>query len=241
VIDTHCHLLPKLDDGPANPRASLALAAGLSRSGVTLVLCTPHFSSRYPTDQLEALEAEASLMRLLEAEGVELELALAAEISPERAVTADDDDLLARSIAERFLLVELLSDTPAVSVAAICERVETLGLAPILAHPERCRVLRRSFTPLDEARRGGALVQVVATSLLGRWGGDVAAAAWRLVDTGRADLVGSDAHHRGHATVLHDAAGLIESRLGESVRHELVERRPKLVVSGVHPQAVGSA
>lgn len=238
MIDTHCHLLPQLDDGPASDRAALALASGLAESGVTLVLCTPHYSSRFPTDQLEALQREAALVRLLEGEGVSLELALAAEVSPERAVATDDDQLLARGISGRFLLVELLSDTPAVTLATICNRLGKLELVPIFAHPERCRALGRDLAPLDDARREGALVQVVATSLLGRWGAEIESVAWRLVDTGRADLIASDAHHRRHGSALLRAATLVGDRLGESTRDELTEHRPRLIVSGIHPDKV---
>jgi protein-tyrosine phosphatase len=235
MIDTHCHLLPELDDGPSSDGAALALAVGLERSGVKLVVCTPHFSSLYPTDTLEALRREATLVRMLESEGVSLELALAAEVSPGRAVGADDEQLTTRSISGRFLLVELLLDTPAVTLATICERLGKLDLVPIFAHPERCRALAKSLALLDEVRRKGALVQVVAPSLLGRWGVEVETVAWRLVDTGRADLLGSDAHHRGHGSALLRAAALVADRLGDSVRYELTERRPGLVVSGVHP------
>lgn len=235
MIDTHCHLLPELDDGPASDEAALALAVRLEQSGVTVVLCTPHYSSAFLTDRLEALSRESSLTRALEAEGVSLRIEVAAEVSPERAVAADDDELAARSISGSFLLVELLPDTPAVTLQTICERLERLNLVPIFAHPERCRALRRTLEPLDEARRRGALVQVVARSLLGRWGSEIQTVAWRLVDTGRTDLLASDAHHRGHGNALLRAATLVGDRLGDGVRQELTVRRPALVVAGVHP------
>jgi len=235
MIDTHCHLLPQLDDGPANDRAALTLASGLAASGVAFVLCTPHYSSRFPTDHLEALRREAALVRLLESEGVDLEIAVAAEVSPERAVAADPDELRTRSIAGRFVIVELLPDTPVVSLATISFTLAKLDLLPIFAHPERCRALARGFAPLDDVRRDGALIQVVATSLTGRWGAEIHATAWRLVDTGRADLIGSDAHHGRHGTVLRRAAELVEDRLGENTKRELTELRPKLIISGTHP------
>lgn len=236
MIDTHCHLLPALDDGPANERAALAVASAMAASGVSTVLCTPHFSTRYPTSHTDALRAESLLVRAFEEEGVRLEIALAAEVSPERAVSAHGDDLTVRSIGGRFLLVELLHDTPAVSLSTICQRLAGLDLLPIFAHPERCSALWRSTDPLDDARREGALVQVVATSLTGRWGTEVEAAAWRIVDTGRADLLASDAHHQRHATVLARAGRLVSDRLGDAVRDELTRRRPELVLAGLDPE-----
>lgn len=237
MIDTHCHLLPGLDDGPSSDDAAIALATRLAENGVSTVLCTPHYSSTFPTERGDALSRESDLVRLLESEGVSLELSLAAEVSPERAVAAPGEELRARSISGTFLLVELLPDTPPVTLATICERLATLDLRPILAHPERCRALARSLDPLDAARGDGALVQVVARSLLGRWGSDIQTVAWRLVDTGRADLLASDAHHRAHGTALLRAAALVGDRLGDGVRHELTERRPGLVLGGVHPEA----
>jgi protein-tyrosine phosphatase len=237
MIDTHCHLLPRLDDGPASDDAALALAMRFEECGVSTALCTPHYSTTFPTDRLDALARESELVRLLEAKGVRLDLALAAEVSPERAVTADADELLARSISGRFLLVELLPDTASPTLATVCDRLGKLELLPIFAHPERCRAMGRGFEPLDEARRRGALVQVVARSLLGRWGSDIETVAWRLVDTGRADLLASDAHHRGHGSLLLRAAELVGDRLGDSVRHELTEEGPRRLLSGVHPVA----
>jgi protein-tyrosine phosphatase len=237
MIDTHCHLLPGLDDGPTTEDGALALAARLAGSGVSTVLCTPHYSSRFPTQHRDALGCESTLVRLLETEGVDLELALAAELSPERAVAAPDEELTARSISGSFLLVELLPETAAITLATVCERLASLDLLPIFAHPERCRALARSLGPLDDARRRGALVQVVARSLLGRWGADIGTLAWRLVDTGRADLLASDAHHRGHGGALLSAAELVADRLGDGVRNELTVRRPGLVLAGIHPEA----
>ncbi|MDQ5820208.1 MAG: hypothetical protein M3540_02075, partial [Actinomycetota bacterium] len=81
---------------------------------------------------------------------------------------------------------------------------------------------------LDEAKAAGALVQVVAPSLSGRWGNDVWTAAWGLVENGVADLVASDAH-RASATSpqLASVAALIESRCGVERRRELTELAPR--------------
>jgi protein-tyrosine phosphatase len=236
MIDTHCHLLPELDDGPGSEDEAVQLARGLVASGITFALCTPHYSRRFPTEQVDVLERHQALAEALEQEEVGLEVGVAAEVSPELAISADPDELLARSVCQRFLIVELLPDTPAVALATIVVRVGELGLLPVFAHPERCRALRSRHGPIDEARSEGALTQVVATSLIGRWGDDIAGAAWRLVDTGRADLIASDAHHPGHRSMLLDAAELVENRLGGNMRRELTESRPGLAVRGIHPR-----
>ena len=42
MIDWHSHILPGVDDGPADIEQSVALAASLAASGFTEVYCTPH-------------------------------------------------------------------------------------------------------------------------------------------------------------------------------------------------------
>jgi protein-tyrosine phosphatase len=90
--------------------------------------------------------------------------------------------------------------------------------------------VQRHLGVLDPFRADGALLQVVAPSLLGRWGPEVEAAAWHLVDTGRADLLGSDAHStRRRRPHLSEVRDLIAERLGDGVLSELTERRPRLL------------
>jgi protein-tyrosine phosphatase len=233
VIDTHCHLLPGLDDGPAGETEALELARRLVEQGVRHVLCTPHYSSLFPTDHERALQQLHAFEPLLRSEEVPLTISLAAEIGPGFAASAPFEELLRRTIERRFALIEITSETSPSALPAIRDRFEEAGIRIILAHPERCRALHRHPAAFDPLRADGALLQVVAPSLLGRWGRGVEHAAWRLVDTGRADLLGSDAHgtarRRPH---LREVCDLIDERLGAGVVSELTERGPASVLDG---------
>jgi protein-tyrosine phosphatase len=233
VIDTHCHLLPALDDGPRHEADAVALARELSAQGVKRVLCTPHYSSLFQTRHADAQERLRALAPVLRSEGVDLEISLAAEIGPAFAVSAPLDELLDRSIRGRFALIEVLGDTSPTGLMAIRERLGAAGLELVLAHPERCRAVQRRLGVLDPLRADGVLLQVVAPSLIGRWGPEVETTAWHLIDTGRADLLGSDAHStRRRRPHLAEACELVAARLGEGVVAELTERRPRLVLDG---------
>ncbi|HKG09694.1 MAG TPA: CpsB/CapC family capsule biosynthesis tyrosine phosphatase [Gaiellaceae bacterium] len=233
MIDTHCHLLPALDDGPRHEADGVLLARELAAQGVRRVLCTPHYSRLFPTSHADAEERLSRFQPVLRAEGVELELSLAAEIGPGLAVSAPLEELLIRTIDGRFALIELLGDTSPAAIVSIGERFVDAGVRLVLAHPERCRAVQRHLNVLDPFRADGVLLQVVAPSLLGRWGPEVEATAWHLVDTGRADLLGSDAHStRRRRPHLSDACELIEERLGGGVVAELTERRPRLLLDG---------
>jgi protein-tyrosine phosphatase len=236
MIDTHCHLLPGLDDGPATERATLELARTLADDGISFVLCTPHYSHRHPTEHALAHERVKALVSAIDAEQLSLEVGVAAEVDPAFALSAAVDGLAARSIGGRFVLIEVQPNTPPGFFAAVESRLARAALYAIFAHPERCLAVQRRPSLLDATRRNGSLVQVVAPSLVGRWGRAAGATAWRLVDSGRADLIASDAHgcarRRPH---LREATTLITRRLGDSVSALLTERNPALVLEGGHP------
>lgn len=231
MIDTHCHLLPSLDDGPPNDAEALALADELVKAGVTTIVCTPHFNRRYPTDHAAARKQLVRLRRLLPESGLDVRLELAAEVGPAAALDSVDEELLPRAIGGRSLLVELEPSTPAAVILLLCDRVAEIGLTPVLAHPERCRAVQRDSGALTAARDRGALVQVVASSLAGSWGRTIARTAWALVASGRADLVGSDAHRAGSqrplARVLHE----LEERLGPAEAGRLLVDTPRSIVA----------
>jgi protein-tyrosine phosphatase len=241
VIDTHCHLLPALDDGPPNETDALRLAQELTAQGVTRVLCTPHFSNLFPTQHALARERLRVLKEALRSAGLQLELSLAAEIGPGYAVSAPLEELLDRTIDQRFALVEVLADTSPSALVAIRDRLAEAGVQLVLGHPERCRAVQRRLGVLDPLRADGVLLQVVAPSLIGRWGRETEVAAWHLVDTGRADLLGSDAHGmRRRRPHLAEACDLVAARLGDGVVTELTERRPRLLLDGTDAEAANA-
>jgi protein-tyrosine phosphatase len=238
MIDTHCHLLHSLDDGPTSESGSLELARQLVGAGVTAVVCTPHFSRRYPTPHSSARERMVELEPVLAAAAIPLSLSLAAEVSPAFAVSAPPEELVPRSIEGHFLLVELEPDTPAAFLETAVDRLAGEGLIPAFAHPERCRAVRDRPRLLDEARAAGALVQVVAPSLTGRWGKDIGIASWRLLDSGIVDLLGSDSHRPARsASHLERAMRLIVERYGRAVLVDLTERAPARLVGGARREA----
>jgi protein-tyrosine phosphatase len=231
MIDTHCHLLPDLDDGTRTLAEALELAGELVAAGVHHAVCTPHFSRRFPTDHATARERLALVEGTLVETRVPLGVALAAEVAPGTAAEASAGELKARRLGEAHLLVELEPDTPAGFVDLALQRVREIGLTPVFAHPERCRAVRSQPRVLDSARQDGALVQVVAPSLTGRWGDATADAAWHLLDSGRVDLLASDAHRaRRDGAHLTRAAEMVTARLGADELVQLTEHGPARVI-----------
>jgi protein-tyrosine phosphatase len=231
MIDTHCHLLRGLDDGPKTLEESVALARELVEAGVRTVVCTPHLSRQYPTDFDLADERLAELETALATEELELELLLAAEIGPEQLLRCDPEELRRRAIGSRFVLVELEPATPSAFPPLATAHLAENDLVPVFAHPERCRAVQRDLSLVDSVRAHGARAQIVASSVAGSWGETIRHAAWALLSSGRADLVASDSHrpHRSNnlAAVLFELA----ERLGEPEVRRLTVEVPGLLLA----------
>jgi protein-tyrosine phosphatase len=240
LIDTHCHLLPALDDGPRAEIDSIRMARRLHEEGVVAAVCTPHFSVRYPTSIEQCHRRVTRLREALADLGIPLELYLAAEISPTMMFDAPMHEIRDRSFGGRYLLVELERHTPKSFLDAAVERLDGSNLVPVFAHPERCHAVRRSTDVLETVRANGALVQVVAPSLAGGWGSDARIAAWRLIEDGLADLVASDAHTPRDVGSLAGTARLIADRYGEPRRRELFEHVPATLISGSSPTSAAA-
>ncbi|MGH2920865.1 MAG: tyrosine-protein phosphatase [Gaiellaceae bacterium] len=232
MIDTHCHLLPGLDDGPQTVDDAIALARRLVEDGISFVLCTPHYSRMFPTSHTNAVDRFAVLQEALAEASLALDVELAAEIGPAFALSSPLEELQRRAVRGRYLLVEVLPDSPGGLFGAVSDRLEEeAGLVPIFAHPERCRAVQRHPTLIEDARRRGALVQIVAPSLIRRWGRGVASAAWGLLGAGWVDLLGSDAHGATRRGVhLAKAVELIRARFGAELARDVVLRNPARVL-----------
>jgi protein-tyrosine phosphatase len=237
VVDTHCHLLPGLDDGPRTVSAATDLARDLLTAGVTSVLCTPHYTRQWPTDHDAAKQVHAHFREALETAGIELETRVSAEVGTAFALSATLEELARRSVGP-YVIVEVFADTPAPYVETVVDRLAERDLLPVFAHPELARSLERHPEALDDARDRGALVQVLAPGLMGFWGPAVEANAWYLLESDRVDLVASDAHGpRRPPRHFARAAAEIARRFGHDARVELTQRRPAELISGMEVAA----
>jgi protein-tyrosine phosphatase len=235
MIDTHCHLLPGLDDGARSLAESVSMARRLTSCGVTSVVCTPHLSPQFPLWRDRAVRSLQGLQSALAELEIQLDLTLAAEVHPTRALGLDVDELRDWTLNGRFLIVELLDGTRVGDIDSIFQRLIDAGMSPVFAHPERCHEIQAGSKFLDDARADGAVVQIVSPSLTGAVPSVVARTAWDLINRGVADVVASDGHRATGARLRLDAlAEVIATRVGREVAQDLLTRRPARLLAAAN-------
>lgn len=195
-IDLHCHLLPGVDDGPADTTSALTLARALVADGVSTVAATPHRTLRLPLRGAEIAERTAALAELLHAEGVPLRVLPGAEVSVEAVLDLDAAEIDALRIgADGPLLVELPQREVARDPLWPVHDLLDAGVPVLLAHPERIPFLQADPARLAPLVERGVHAQLTSGALLGDYGPVAHITALAMLGDGMADVLASDAHH----------------------------------------------
>jgi protein-tyrosine phosphatase len=196
VIDLHTHVLPGLDDGAMTLSDSLAMVKEAVELGVTTIVATPHVREDYPTTPEQMLRALEALRRAVAASGLAVEVLPGGEIGFDRLESVPVDELRAFVLggASDVLLVEVPYDDWPHDLLDHVQRLARAGLRCLIAHPERNGWVQDTPGLLEPLVRFGALVQITAGSLAGRFGRRPARASKDLLAMSLVHVVATDSH-----------------------------------------------
>jgi protein-tyrosine phosphatase len=194
MIDLHCHLLPGIDDGPADLGGTLAMAEQHVKAGVEVVAATPHVAWDMP-NEVETIDLRlADVHAALAAAEIPLTVVRGAEIDVHQAVKLRDEQLRALALGGGPWLLLEAPLRPGVGFAPVVHALLERGHRVLIAHPERSPLLQRDPATLRELVRAGAATQVTAASFAGGFGRTVREYAERMLEAGLVHSVASDAH-----------------------------------------------
>jgi protein-tyrosine phosphatase len=193
VIDLHSHVLPGVDDGPADLDGALAICRAAAEDGIEVLAATPHVRAHdYPTT---AEQMEAALASLAAAAGDMVRLVPGGELDlGELSRPVEDLRRFALAGNPRYLLVETPYLGWPLDIADRLFELRASGITPVLAHPERNADVQAQPALLEPLVASGTLVQLTAASVDGRLGRRAQSCAATLIDRGWAHLLASDAH-----------------------------------------------
>jgi protein-tyrosine phosphatase len=246
-VDLHFHLLPGVDDGPADLPASLALAEAAVAAGTGAVVATPHVRTDLGITDAREIDARVRDMRaaLTEA-GVNLEVCCGGELGHEMAFRLGQEELelLAQGPqGARWLLVETPFHGIEEDFHAATADLRARGFGVLVAHPERS-----ADASLDGAaglRRelaAGSRAQLNALSLTGGHGEEARRSAWELLGDGLVAVVASDAHGPSRPPALRLAeTALLQGGLPPAAASALISEGPReLLARGMRAVAAAA-
>lgn len=237
--DLHFHLLPGVDDGPADMEASLELARAAVAEGTRTIVVTPH--ARSDLGLTDAVEIHARVIELrcaLADARIQLELHCGAELGHELVgrMRQSELELIAQGPSgARWVLVETPFEGIGGDFHDATAELRERGFGVLVAHPERS-----ADADLDGAAglraelAAGSLAQLNALSLTGGHGEEACSAAWELIAEGLIAVIASDAHGPTRPPALERARRtLVEVGVSRAVALSLVGSRPhRLLTAG---------
>lgn len=132
----------------------------------------------------------------------------------------------------KYLLVEL----PAVEIPRYTEdfffTLQTRGIYPILAHPERNSELIKNPQILAAWINKGIMVQINAPSIMGRFGAKIMQTAELLLKNNMVHFVGTDAHGiQSRRPILNSAADKIMNLIGKEQAEIILKQNPNRMLN----------
>ncbi len=211
-VDCHSHVVPSGDDGAATIEDGVALCRSAAEHGTAVLFATPHVWPYFTLAPEREQEIRAAFERMRPHAGLELRLGF--ELTPAAPLLVEDPHRYVLEGTNRVLM-EVPFTGPADLVFSLAELVESEGLRPVIAHPERTEAVLAEPDLASELADRGWLLQVNATSLLGRHGEAAEELAWSLLENDRVALVGSDGHRATRPAHLDEAFDAVARRVGE--------------------------
>ncbi len=191
MIDIHAHVLPFLDDGSNSVEDSINILKNAKECGVTHIVATPHFKNSYKASINQIQDAYSLLLPYAQNLGIQLYLG--------QEIKHYGSDL--KKVVEGEHLT--LNNTKAVllefdsfieeDISEVVYSYVKKGFIPIVAHVERYPYCL-DFSMLEDIKSLGGLIQVNASSLVGKIGGKVKKFIIKAIKFGLVDFVASDVH-----------------------------------------------
>lgn len=198
--EVHCHILPGIDDGSPDVETSVALVAQLQSWGIRRIITTSHVTESTFENTPETIGAAYDRLRkALDDRGIEVEIHTSAEYRMDENFLNQLKDGRLMPFPGNYLLIENSFFQPFWEIRELIFDLQLKGYNPVLAHPERYMYYHSTPQIYKELHDQGCLFQVNLLSLSGYYYPEVKEMAWKLLDQGLVDMIGSDMHHMQHA------------------------------------------
>ena len=232
LIETHCHILPGIDDGSDSVNTSLRMIHKLKQQGARTIVLTPHYYSdaiSYQDFIAKRDNAFKILSEALSADDPTLILGAEVYMSSYLFNYENLDKLCIGNT--RYALIEhsFSNDFSRKTFDNLMNLNYDYNITPILAHIERYGALMEDEALLDNYIAAGCLTQVNISSFANSHR-SVRKKLLKYLEHGKIDFIGSDCHNLdSRAPDYESGIKVIEKKLGHSAVEHLINNAQILI------------
>jgi protein-tyrosine phosphatase len=243
MVDIHCHVLPETDDGAISLEESVAMCRAAADDGIKTIVATPHmFNGIYAAPDKETISQKiATLTQACDA-CVNIVPGGEARYGHEIFEEVGDPGARFRLNGGAYMLLEFPFHSMPPNVEVMLFQILNAGVTPVIAHPERNKRIQEKPEILADLIERGAFAQLDAGSLTGNFGRETQRLARRIIESGLAHFIATDAHHQDRRRpVLSNAVAVAADWGGVEYARAMVEANPEALVNDraipFHPDA----
>lgn len=232
MVDIHSHILPGIDDGAPTFDISLQMARMAAEAGTTDIVASPHANTSYRyepetiSDLIEKLQAGVE-------NGIKIHRGCDFHLSPQNIQLALREPTRFAINGLSYLLVEFPEVSLFHGIEDVFNNLISVGLTPIVTHPERNHHLAGDIPRLRRWVEKGIALQITAQSLLGKFGADAARWCMQMLQEGQIHVVASDGHDLVRRPPrLDEAREFLVNHFDEEFANLLLEVNPRAVIEG---------
>lgn len=236
MIDIHSHILPGIDDGARNLEDALEMARIAVSGGTTTMFTTPHVSNMKELTHTRLLtEKIAALQQEIDRRQIALTLIQGAEVYPIDGILQflEEGYPLTLGVNGKFILLDMPLMALPNCLDSLVFSLQAHGYHVIMAHPERVGPIQQTPQVLEEMVQHGLLLQITASSLLGRNGKEADNCAFKLLQQQWVHFIASDCHtSTARRPGLSRAAQEIIDEFGTELAEKLFEQNGNRIING---------
>ncbi|MCF3942632.1 tyrosine-protein phosphatase [Oceanobacillus alkalisoli] len=232
MIDIHSHILPGIDDGAQTEVDSLQMARAAVKEGITTIVATPHHrNGKYDNERDNIVRWVDTLNELITNEGIPLTVLPGQETRINGDMIAElEKEIILPINNTKYVFVEFPSAHVPRYASQMLFDIQVAGYIPIIVHPERNQELIEHPNRLYEFVKKGALTQVTAASVVGKFGKNIQKFSRQIIEANLTHFIASDAHNtttRGFA--MNEAFQLIQNDYGDDYVYMYLENSQLLI------------
>ncbi|MEG6585044.1 tyrosine-protein phosphatase [Dendrosporobacter sp. 1207_IL3150] len=233
MYDMHIHIIPEIDDGAKDLETTIAMLKIAAQNGTTKIVATPHvIEGNWLPDWDTILAGCKKVKNAADELGIKMDIYPGGEVAMHMDILEHIKGPGPYCInGGRYLLVEL----PAAEVPDYAEDfffiLQTRGITPIIAHPERHPILAKDPNKLADWINKGILTQMNFSSLIGKMGERAMKTAELFIANNMIYIAGSDAHStRTRNPDMTQGISRLQSLIGSERTNNIINVNPKAIV-----------
>ncbi len=234
MIDIHSHLIPNVDDGSKSIEDTFIAFEEAKEVGFTDIILTSHYKPEYYETKPSKLTFwKDKLQEVIDTKNEDLKLHSGMEIYiSEELPNLIENGKLLRLANSKYMLLELPINSKVNYLDYIIYYLDTVGIKPIIAHPERYVIVQQEPKLIEEWIKKGCLIQCNFGSILGIYGSNSKKIIKHLLKNNLVHFVASDCHSKnGIYLQIPKALKKIKRLVGTEKTYEITTLNPQKILN----------